>query len=130
VAATQAALTRARPFRLSTATIAAAPTDGSAGTAAHIILSPVTTTGLETTGIFLGLKAPSSGSATAVAAGFTVIPWFLNPVTFAWFAGASAAIAYNQAFTTFDIDAVGIYFQIDAASVSVNGNIDFHVAEQ
>jgi len=126
--ATQAALVRARPFRLTTTNINAAPVDGT--TQAHFVMAPLSTTGLQTTGVMLGLKAPTVNPATAVAAGFSVIMWILNPVTRAWFAASAVSVPYNTAFVTFDLDASALYFQIDVASVSVAGDIDFHVSEQ
>lgn len=124
----QALLNRAPPQRLGTAAIAAAPTDGT--TLPHRQMSPVTPTGMTTTGLAIGLKAPSAGSATAIAAGFTVSLWLLNPVTLAWFSSSSASLNYGEAWVTFDFNASGLYYQVAAASVAVAGNIDFHVWEQ
>jgi hypothetical protein len=128
MAASQAELNRAPIQRLATTAIAAAPTDGT--TLPHRIMSPRTVTLHKTTGFALGLKAPSSGSATAVAAGFSVVIWIYNPVSRAWFACAATDIGYNQAFVTFDFNASGLYFQVAAASVTLDGNIDFHCWEQ
>jgi len=126
----QAELGRGRPVRLATANVAAAPTDGVDAT--HLIMSPRTPTQMLSTGVFLGLKAPTDvTAATAVAAGFTLTVWVANPVTFAWFAmQAITGLAYSQAYVTFDLDASCLYFQIAAATVSVAGSIDFHVWEQ
>jgi hypothetical protein len=128
VSASQAEIGRGVPLRLGTAAIAADPVDGT--TVPHMIMSRTTPTSLETTGLFLGLKAPTVNPATAIAAGFTVSVWLQNPITGAWFACASAAIAYGQAFGTFDFDASNLYFQVAAASVAVGGDIDFHCWEQ
>jgi hypothetical protein len=128
VAIRQALLNRAAPLRLTTAGIAAAPTDGT--TLPHMQMSAQTPTGMTTTGLALGLKAPTVGSATAVAGGFTVSVWLVNPVTLAWFASASAVIDFSQVFVTFDFNASGVYFQVAAASVAVAGSIDFHAWEQ
>jgi hypothetical protein len=128
VSATQAKINRAVPLRLGTAAIAADPVDGT--TAPHMIMSPFTSTGMMTTGLALGLKAPTASSATAIAAGFTVSIWIQNPLTGAWFACASAVIPYGQPWGTFDFNASNVYFQVAAASVSVAGDIDFHAWEQ
>lgn len=126
--ALQPEIIRGRIARLTTGNVAAAPADGV--TQPALTLGPKTSTGLETTGFALGLKAPTAGAATAIAAGFSVVVWYANPVTLAWFAGASTSIPYDQLFTTFDVDAAAIYFQIAAASVSVAGDVDFHIFEQ
>lgn len=131
MAVAQVKVNRQRIFRWLAANIAAAPTDGAQNTNGQYNMSPKTTTGLITTGILLGLKAPTNvTAATAVAAGFSVIMWVLNPVTLAWFAATPVSVPYNQAFTTFDLDASTLYFQVDPASVSVAGSIDFHLTEQ
>jgi hypothetical protein len=124
----QPLLNRAPPQRLSTGAIAAAPTDGT--TLPHRQMSAVTPTGMTTTGLAIGLEAPTVGAATAIAGGFTVTIWLLNPVTLAWFSSSSAAIGFGEAFCTFDFNASGIYYQVAAASVAAAGLIDFHVWEQ
>lgn len=124
----QASINRAPPQRLATAAIAAAPTDGT--TLPHRIMSATTATGLQTTGLAIGLKAPSVGSATAVAAGFSVVVWILNPVTLAWFSCLAASIPYGECWVTFDFNASAIFYQVTAASVAGAGDIDFHVWEQ
>lgn len=126
--ASQAELNRGVPLRLGTAAIAADPVDGT--TVPHMIMSPLTVTGLQTTGLFLGLKAPTVNPATAVAAGFAVVVWIQNPLTGAWFACSSASIPYGQPWGTFDFNASNLYFQVTAASVAVAGDIDFHAWEQ
>ena len=134
MAASQSLLNRGPFARLGTAAIAAAPTDGTisaAGTAPHRILGPQGPTGLQCTGFFLGLKAPSvSAAAAATAAGFSVIVWVLNPLTNAWFSFEAVSIAYSQAFVSFDVNASSLYYQIEAASVLTPGDIDFHAWEQ
>lgn len=124
----QALVNRARIFRLGTAAIASAPTDGT--TQPHYAMFSVTQTGLATTGLAVGLKAPTVNPATAISAGFTVTLWLLNPVTLAWFSSASSSIPFGQAWVTFDFNASFLFFQIAAASVSVAGDVDFHVWEQ
>jgi hypothetical protein len=130
MSASQAQLNRGRILRLATANIAAAPTDGVAGTSPHYRMSAQTPTELQTTGLFLGLKAPTSGSATAIAAGFSVVVYLLNPVTRAWFSTSTTSVVYGAAFVTFDFNASSLYFQVTAGSVSVAGDIDFHLWEQ
>jgi hypothetical protein len=128
VGASQAEITRAVPLRLGTAAVAADPVDGE--TLPHWVMSPWTTTGLQTTGLAIGLKAPAVNPATAVAAGFSVVLWIWNPLTGAWFACATAVIPYGQPFGTFDFNASGIYLQIAAASVAAAGDVDVHAWEQ
>lgn len=126
--AQQSLIQRSPIYRLSTAAIAAAPTDGT--TQPHVIMSPETPTGLQTTGLELGLKAPSAGAAVAVAAGFSVVCWVWNPLNGSWFSMAAVDVPYGQLFVSFDLDAHALYFQVTAASVATPGDIDFHVAEQ
>jgi hypothetical protein len=121
----QGELNRAAILRLDTAVVAAAPTDGVA--TVHRTMSPRTPTNHRTTGLAIGLKAPTSGAAVAVAAGFSVVVWILNPVTAAWFACAAAAIKYGEAWVSFDFNASAIYLQIEAASVATPGLIDLHI---
>jgi len=104
-----------------------APTDGT--TEPDWRMSPVTPTGLKTTGFVFGFKAPTAGAtaATAPAGGFTVVVWVRNPVTRAWFALQSVTVGYNQLFGTFDLDASEIYFQITGQTVG--GSIDVHPME-
>lgn len=129
----QADLNRSRPFRRSTAAIAAAPVDGSEaadGTPPDIVMSAQTPTGLKTTGFFVGLKAPGAGAAVANAPGFSLVVWIRSPTTRSWFSCATVTINYNEADVTFDFNASELYFQILAASVNTNGNVYFHVWEQ
>lgn len=128
MAASQSKLNRAKILRLATTNIASAPLDASNGPTYK--MSPQTPTGLTTTGLALGLKAPNASPATAVAAGFSVVVWVINPVTLAWFSNSTAVIPFGQLFVTFDFNASGLYFQVLAASVAVDGNIDFHLWEQ
>lgn len=128
MAAQQASLTRARPLRLGTAAIAAAPVDGT--TAPQREMSAINANGFPTTGLGLGLKAPTVGAAVPIAAGFSVVIWLYNPLTAMWFASSAAAIGFDQAWVTFDFNASALYFQILVASVSVAGDVDFHPWEQ
>ncbi len=127
-ASQQAKINRGKPLLLATASIAAAPTDGT--TQPHLKMSPKSPTGLSTTGFFLGLKAPGSGAATAIAAGFSLVVWVVNPVGLRWFSTSTTVISYNQAFVTFDFNPSGLYFQITAASVAGAGNVYVHTWEQ
>jgi hypothetical protein len=126
--ATQAKINRAVPLRLGTAAIAADPVDGT--TPPHMIMSPFTSTGMMTTGLAVGLKAPSAAAATAIAAGFTLVIWIQNPLTGAWFACTPAVIPFGQPWGTFDFNASNLYFQVAAASVAVAGDVDIHAWEQ
>lgn len=127
--ADQAELLAARPIRLATTTVSAAPTDGT--TDPHVVLSPVAPSGLRTTGFFFGLKAPTASGVTAAVAAagdFTVTVWIRDPVTKFWFsARARTGVAYGQAYMTFDLDACEIYFQI--GNIGTNGSVDIHVSE-
>jgi hypothetical protein len=124
--ATQALLSRGTIVRLDTGVIAAAPVDGV--TLPHYTMSPTTSTGQRTTGLALGIKAPTVGAA--VSAAFTVVLWIQNPVTRAWFSAAAEDIAYDEAFGSFDFNAAALYFQVDVASVTTPGLIDLHLWEQ
>jgi hypothetical protein len=125
--ATQALLSRGRIVRLTTAAAAAAPVDGV--TAPHFTMSPITATGLQTTGLALGLKAPTVGAAASTGS-FSIIAWIMNPLTMSWFAFAAEDIDFSQGFVSFDIDAAALYFQIVASSVGTPGSVDLHLWEQ
>jgi hypothetical protein len=122
----QADLTAGRTARIATSTHGSAPTDGT--TEPDIMLSPVAPGGLPTTGFLIGLKAPSSGSATAGAGGFTVTVYCRDPVTKRYFSFLSQSISYGELWGTADIDAAELYFTF--GNVSVAGNIDVMIAEQ
>lgn len=127
----QAQVVAARVLRVSSATVASAPTDGTPttdGTEPHITLSPWAATGINTTGFTFGMKAPSAGSAVADTGGFSVTPWVRNPVTKRWFSGKTVSIGYGEAWVCWGVDAVELYFQI--ANVLTPGNIDLEIAEQ
>jgi hypothetical protein len=124
----QAELSRAAILRLATADIAAAPTDGVASI--HRTMSPRTPTGQRTTGLAVGIKAPTVGAAVAVAGGFSLVAWVFNPVTSAWFACSAASIAFNEFWVSFDFNASSLYLQVEAASVATPGLLDFHLWEQ
>jgi hypothetical protein len=124
----QSNLTRLKIFRIATATNAAAPVDGT--TQPTITLSPLAPTGLATTGILMGLKAPTTSPATPVAAGFSVVPWIRNPMTGDWFAGDTVSMPYGAAFSSFDFDACDLYFQFLAAGTAADGNVEIHISEQ
>jgi hypothetical protein len=126
MSATQALLSRGTIVRLDTGVIAAAPVDGV--TQPHYTMSPTTPTGQKTTGLALGIKAPTVGAAASTA--FNVILWIQNPVTRAWFSAAAESIGFNEAFGSFDFNAASLYFQIDVASVTTPGLVDLHLWEQ
>ncbi len=132
-APTQSDLVRGRVLRLVVGGGGAgdhntAPTDGT--TAPDLVMSPVTPTGLKTTGLSFGFKAPTAGTpaaAVAPAGGFTVVVWVRNPVTRAWFSCSSITVDYGQLFGTFDLDACELYFQISGQTS--DGGIDLHAME-
>jgi hypothetical protein len=128
VPAQQGHLTRFRAVRVSSAAVAAAPTDGQAGTAPQLVLSPKSpASGLPTMGFQIMLKAPTASPATAGVGGFSVTPWVRDPISFRWASGTASSIEYSQLFQTFDVDACELYFQIE--NVSGAGDVDIHVAE-
>jgi len=96
----------------------------------HFVLAPVSPAGLVTTGMLFMIKSPpaSVGPATAGAGGFTVTPWLYDPGTGMPAAGAAFSASYDQMFTTFDFDAIPIYFQI--GNVATPGNVFVGIAEQ
>lgn len=126
MATEQSELSAGRTVRLATSTHGSDPTDGT--TEPDIVLGPVAPGGFPTMGFLLGLKAPSSGSATANSGGFSVTIWWRNPVLKQWFSFEAVSIEYGQLFGTSDIDASELYFVF--GNVSVAGNIDVTVAEQ
>jgi hypothetical protein len=122
----QADLSAGRTLRLATSTHGSAPTNGT--TEPDFVLGPQAPGLLPTTGFLIGLTAPSSGSATAAAGGFTVTVWWRDPVLKRYFSFAAVSIAYGEAFGTADIDAAELYIQI--ANVSGAGDVDVTIAEQ
>jgi hypothetical protein len=128
-------------LRTNTDGIKNAPNNGSgvfSGTAPHLTMSPVTPTGLPTMGAQLSISLQLGGiksPAVPVATGFIVTVWVRNPITYTWrkmspmtFATAGASDT-DVFFVTEDLDASEIYFQVAAASVSVDGFIDFTLVE-
>jgi hypothetical protein len=117
------------------------PVNGSGtatGTAPHLVMSPVTPTGLPTMGAqfslntFLGgVKAP----AIPVATGFIVTVWIRNAITYTWKKMAPVTFATGGVsdtdviFVTEDLDAAELYFQVATASVAVDGFVDFIIVE-
>ena len=116
------------------AVVVAGPTDGGPGVGSdpHFQMSPVSSSGLPTTGFIFMFKAPSGGpgsSATAGAGGFSVTAWFRDPVSYRWGASTTVSIAYNQTWICADVDAMdGVVFQI--GNVAVPGSVDVHFCEQ
>lgn len=126
--ADQAEVAGFRVVRLASASVGSAPTDGAAGTVPQLTMSPIARGGMPCTGLAVMLKAPSSGSATAGAGGFTVTPYMRDPVSYRWGSMESFSAAYGQLFTSFAFNPGELYFQI--ANVSGAGDIDLHYAEQ
>jgi len=116
----QAELTAAHLIQLGTSNAAPVP-----GNDPHYTMSPVAPSGLKTTGLLLGLSAPSAGPATGP---FTLVVWIRDPLTKQWFSGSSFAIDFNQGFVTFDFDASDLFFQFTAAVA--NGFVYIHLMEQ
>lgn len=117
--------------RITTAAHAAAPTDGSAGTAPDYVSSALTPDGQPVASVAVLLKSPTAPAAvtaaTALAGGFTVTVWMRNPITRQWGATASFSAAYDQWFTTGDFRGGELFFQI--ANVNVAGSLDVNVLE-
>lgn len=121
--------------------ITIAPTQGSgvfSGSAPHLTMSPVTSTGLQTMGAQFAIHLPLGGVKTAaipVATGFVVTVWVRNSINYTWkkmapVTFAVGGVADNDVmFITEDLDASELYFQVAAASVAVDGFIDFVVVE-
>lgn len=122
----QADLSAGITYRLATSSHSAAPTDGT--TEPDFVLSPQAPGLLPTTGFLFGLKAPSSGSATAGSGGFEITLWWRNPVLKQWFSWEAADVSYNELWGTADIDAAEMYVQI--GNVSIAGDVDVTIAEQ
>jgi hypothetical protein len=123
--ARQALISRGRPLRLNTANIAADPQDSV--TQPHHVMTPRTTTGFGTTGIIIGLKNIDSA---AVAPGFSLILWIADPnMQNTWFRFTPVTLNDRDASVTYDINAFGLYLQVDPASVAVQGRLEFHLME-
>jgi len=130
--AQQSELSRARIVRIATVDAAADPIDGppGVGTEPQFFMSPVTPTGLRTTGLALSCSAPGTNAAAAIAAGFSVSAWVLNPYGRSWFKGGTIDMGYRQMFSSFDLNACAVFLQIAAASVVTPGDVYFHFWEQ
>ena len=125
----QGDLSTFRMFAIVTPTVN--PTDGSIdndGTPPLLTMSPVSGSGMLTTGLLFMLKSPPSSNAVAGAGGFTVTPWIRDPVTQKWASGASFSADYDQMFSTFDFDACDLYFTF--ANVAADGIIFIGISEQ
>jgi hypothetical protein len=135
----QARISKGRRLRLSTAAIAAEPSDGYSGsflsgnplTTPHHIMSPRTATRMMTTGIVIGLDAGivQAPAAVPTSGGFRLVLWIANPTGYRWYRTTAVFMSDRDASVTYDINAFPLYIQIDATSVSVNGNIDFEFME-
>jgi hypothetical protein len=100
----------------------------------HFIMSPRTPDGYPTLGFCFGLfgapGVPVASQATALAGGFTVTPWVLidtisgqpGLMVSTWMAmEPTTGVLLNQLFSSFDINASAIRFQI--TNVNVNGSL-------
>lgn len=133
----QARISRGRPLLLATTDIDGAPDNGYESPqdatplqTPHHVMSPLTVTGLRTTGLQIGLTQPSAGPATANAGGFGLIVWVANPTGYFWQRTTTCFLDYRFASVIFDINAFPIYLQVDPTTVAVNGNILFTILEQ
>ena len=124
----QAELSGSRTIRIGTASHASAPTDGALGTVPDMTLSTMSPGG-PTLGFLLQLRAPSSGAAVAGGGGFTVTVWVRDPVLRQWGSfEATTGVDFGELYTTADIDASELYFQI--ANVGTPGDVDVKISEQ
>ncbi len=117
---------RERLRHLATATVGAAPADG---TEPHLQLSPRAPNGGKTVGFLFSLHAPTVGSATATGTGFTVTVWRLNPTTGAYASSeAITEVAYGAQYVINEVPGGGsVYFQI--TNVAADGAVVVGVAE-
>lgn len=120
--------------------IKVAPTFGSGifqGNAPHVVMSPVTPAGTPTFGAILTIHILFTVMTPAipVAGGFTVTPWFRNPLTYMWKKTAPVTFATagvrdeDVAFVITGLPPSEIYFQVAAASVAGDGWISFTLVE-
>lgn len=135
----QSQVMRAQPIQLYTATpppdpsipdAGASPNSGSVGLAPHLVLSPITPTGLPTTGAMLKWSAVAAGLGPAtVPVGLDVVVWVRNPGTRRYGSMATiSSMVIDQWWVTNDLDACEVYFQI-TAGVTVNGYVQFEMVE-
>lgn len=112
--------------------VATGPTDASGvnpGSPPQFQMSPVSPSGMPTTGFTFMLKAPTLFPATAGGGGFSVTVWFRDPNSGRWGSSVTVSVAFSQLWICNDVDAMdGVFFQI--ANVAVAGDIDIHFAEQ
>lgn len=118
---------------LGTAQHTAAPTDGNGsgggGTDPDLTTEPyLFKGGPETSAIIIMLKAPPSGAATFLGAGFTVTVWVRDPGTHLWGATQPFTSAYDVVTGTGDFNGGELFFQI--TNVNAAGNIIALVKEQ
>lgn len=107
---------RPRPLRLTATAVSGAPVRGV--TAPHVRLSYYTPDGARVTGIMFMIDSVLS---TAPETGpFTVTPWILWPVTGLWTNLASASVARDTAYTSFDVPGgCAMYLQIATGTSGV-----------
>jgi len=112
-----------------------APTDGSGvvrGTVPDYVLSPVTAPGLPTRGFLLVINQPTTfalAPAIPIAAGFTVVVWVRNPLTYRWSPLPSFVAAVGELWSNTDLDPCELYFQVAAASIASDGPLSFAITE-
>jgi hypothetical protein len=100
------------------------------GTPPDIILQPKSISGMPTTGFLLVWQETEAGAIIANAGGLSITVWVRDPNTWRWSSMAAVTIDVAQLFVTFDIDAAELYFEIDPATIAVNGKVDIGIAEQ
>lgn len=122
----QADLSAGRTYRLDTLTHASAPTNGT--TEPDFVLSPQAPGMLPTTGFLIGLTAPSSGSATALAGGFEIQIYRRDPVLKRYFGWEAVFIDYGEDWGTADVDACEFFIKV--GNVDADGDIDVTITEQ
>lgn len=122
--------------------IKVAPANGSgvaAGSAPHLVMSPVTPGGTPTVGALFSIHSPLLGgfmsTAVPVATGFIVTVWWRNPITYKWKKMSPVTFATGGVsdmdvfFVTEDIGPAELYFQVAAASIASEGFIHFTIVE-
>ena len=102
--------------------------------APHFLMSPETGDGRPTLGFQVGLVDIGAGSAVAAAGGFTLTTWVLVEVAMQqtiakkWLSfDDTTGVAYNELYSSFDINTSAIRFQI--SNIDTHGSVVICMAE-
>jgi hypothetical protein len=107
------------------------------GSHPHFFMSPVSTSGMASTGFLFFLSAPAAHPSTPFPPGFRITIWVRDPSTYIWSAMAPAeGVNYKDLWICTDVNATeGLYFEIgnfsdDPGDGGTPARVYVHLAEQ